>query len=127
VRGVRGVNKYLKNILITILLLVLVCGGIYIWTIRGTSYKYSLEFIRQNKQIVEAIGEVKTLRLSFFGKSFVTANDKDGYAKYTIIVQGEKGKGVVSLKLKKDQGKWGVINGIFSYADGKNISLKGEE
>jgi hypothetical protein len=124
---VKSLNKYVKQILITLFLVTLVCGGIYILTINGESYKYSLEYLKRNKQIVEAIGEIKTIRLSFSGKSFVTTNAKEGNADYTIVVHGEKEKGIVSLVLKRNMGKWRVVRGDLVYGGGKDISLSGEE
>jgi hypothetical protein len=120
-------KRNLRTILITISILILLLAGVYLIAVNGAPYKHALEFISRNPEVIEAIGKIETARLSFFGNYFVTTNPTHGHAKYDIIVHGEKGKGVVSLKLEKDQGKWRVVYGNLGYADGKNISLRGEK
>lgn len=120
-------DKYVKIILTTIFLLTLLFMGIYLWAINDVPYKRSLEFIKKNKQVIEAIGEIENLYLSFFGKYYVTSNGTAGYAEYKIKVNGDKSKGIVYIVLRQNEGKWKVVQCKLVYADDKVVNLGGEE
>ncbi|NIO19739.1 MAG: hypothetical protein GTN76_03100 [Candidatus Aenigmarchaeota archaeon] len=117
-------NKKKMLTIFGITLLVLICFLIvlYILGVRSEAYKFALEFIKDNKLILEKIGPLKSQRLAPFGY-FVRYTGPRGHAEYKILVKGEKGEGIVYIELEKSVGIWKVIRGNFVLDNGKAISL----
>jgi len=91
-------KKMLTIISITLILMICFFSGLYMLGIRSEAYKSALEFIYDNKLILEKIGPLKSKRLTLFGYS-VRHRGSHGHAEYKISVKGEKGKGTVYLEL----------------------------
>jgi len=105
----RKKKKMLTILATTLILFICFFIGLYILGVRGEAYKFALEFIDDNKSILENIGHLKSRRLALFGYS-VGHKGPHGHAEYKILVKGEKSKGTVYLELEKSVGVWKVIH-----------------
>jgi len=118
-------NRYIKFIFKLLLFLLIFYIFLYLWAINGEAYKYSLTFIKENKQVVGVIGKIENLYLSFRGNGlhwYVSTNGTSGHAEYNIVVNGQKGKGIVYIYLEQNLGKWKVVQGKLFYGN-KNVII----
>ena len=104
------------------ILLICFFSGLYVIGLRSEPYTFAAKFIKENKIVIEKLGELKSSHLAFFGYS-VRYNGPDGHAEYKIYVKGETGKGTVYLNLRKSAGIWNVEKGNLVLENGTNFTL----
>ncbi|HEY6873337.1 MAG TPA: cytochrome c oxidase assembly factor Coa1 family protein [Geobacteraceae bacterium] len=117
------INKKLITI-ITVVTILLTCffSGLYVIAIRSEPYSFAVKFIKENKIVIEKLGELKSSHLAFFSYS-VRYNGPDGHAEYKIYVTGETRKGTVYLNLIKSAGLWDVVKGNLELENGAYFTL----
>lgn len=119
-------KKLLKIIVITVSCLILFLGSLYFTELKSGRYRFALEFIKNNKLILQNIGKIKRCRLAFWGYH-VKFSGSRGESEYRILVKGEKDEGTVYLELEKLGKIWKVRKGTLVLNTGSAIPLlKGE-
>lgn len=69
------------------------------------SYRFAMEYIGNDKKVLERIGEIRKSRLVSFGSSRFGAREE---CEYAIALRGEKGGGQVQITLQKTTDTWTV-------------------
>jgi len=116
-------KKIFKIIATTLILLTCFFVGLYILGVKSEPYRFALEYIDTNETISASIGTLKSNYLSFGGYS-VRYEGSHGWAEFAIKTSGEKGKGVVFIKLEKELGKWEVSAARLKLESGEFIDVK---
>ena len=105
-----------------LVVVVIFFTALYVLGTYSEPFRVSLNFIDHDRTVSEELGQLRSKRLSILGGYSVRYQGPSGQAEYAISVRGEKGRGVVYLKLEKDVGQWTVLQARLVHA-GKTISL----
>lgn len=115
-------KKLSKIILIVFILIIISFITAYFVTKKTEAYKIAHNFIISNKNLTDKIGEIKTVRLAFFGY-MQEYKGPEGKAVFEFLVEGSKTNGSVYISLKKEVGIWRVPEANFVTDDSKSYPL----
>ena len=94
--------------------------GIYWLGAQSDGFKFLAQTIRSAPSIHERIGDVQTVRLSFFSGYRDKTIGSNEWLTMTLRVRGQKGAGTVVADAKKVNGVWSVTKAAI---DGDPVSL----
>ena len=83
------------------------------------SFEYAKKYISQNEEILEKIGDIRSIRLSYFDFG-ISISGTSHNAQFKVIVRGKKNDGIVFIKIKKVNNTWAVKN-CFMSIDNKQV------
>jgi Cytochrome oxidase complex assembly protein 1 len=84
--------------------------GLYVWGAQSDGYKFLDQTIRSAPSIRERLGDVATVRLSFFGGYRDKTAGSTEWLTMTLHVAGQKGTATVVAEAKKTNEVWSVTN-----------------
>ncbi len=116
------VKKIFTISIITFILIVCFCVGVYLLVVKSEQYALALEYIDNNKLIENEMGVLSSRKLAVFGSSTMVGGI-DEHAEFKIKVKSKHSAGVVYLEMNKSVGRWNVLEGNLVLNDGRTISL----
>jgi hypothetical protein len=119
-------RKILFILTITTILIATFFIAIYIIAGNSEPYKIATQFIQQNTDIKEQVGQISKTRLAFWGYS-AHYRGPHGWAEFEIVVKGAKGQAVVFMNLERDLGEWTVKAARLRFGSRESINLKSSE
>ena len=101
-----------KVLTITAVLLILtvflgVLTAVFLMMKRSDAYQVAETFIRNNKNIMETVGD--NMKFGFFPLGSVKVSGQVGVADFKIHVKGSKGSTDVDIFMRKQEGAWRVV------------------
>ncbi len=104
--------KWLKGIgcgcCVLILVLILLSASLFFVTMNGiknsTPYRETVSKVKQNAQVIEALGEPVKEGMIINGS--ISLENNDGTANLTIPLSGPRAGGTLYVKATKKAGKW---------------------
>lgn len=102
------VNRIVRKIAIVIGLIFFAALAAY-WGVQRTTPFQIAEAYTLNSQDVARLGSPVVARLRFFGYS-MRVSDTNGSAEFAFSVRGVNGTAIFHVRLKKEFGKWSVID-----------------
>jgi len=98
----------------------------FFMTVNSFPFSVAERFIEENPKVVDAIGPVKRVLPSFWGRWSIHYGGGGGVAEYSINAFGEHSTGEVRIKLVVIENDWVITNASMITNDNKVIILKDE-
>ena len=114
--------KYILIFSIGLLLAVIICVSVFSSFSNCEPYKYSVEVIKDNQEIIEYLGENYKISKIISG-SISTNGDGTGKASISYTIKGKNGKSRVYVDALKENGIWNYRKLIFYKEKGKVDSI----
>lgn len=114
-------NKWKRWVLIAVILTAVAYPGAWLMVQQSDAYVDAETFIRNDQQVVEAIGSVRKVTLSPFGYS-LRYSGANGDASFELTVEAERESASAFVELQK-RGVWEVKFARLIRADKKVIQL----
>ena len=114
-------NKWKRWVLIAVVVTAIAYPGAWWMVQQSDAYIDAETFIRNDHQVLEAIGAVRKVKLSPFGYS-LEYSGANGDASFELSVEAERGSASAFIELQK-RGVWEVKFARLIRADKKVIQL----
>jgi hypothetical protein len=88
-------RRFRRNVVFAVILGAIGSGVAFIWGVSSDAYETARAYARDGPESLSRFGPVRDVSI----RSFKLSSDE---ARYSFAVKGEKGKGVLTLFLKKD-------------------------
>jgi len=102
------------------------CGGILLAVFGALKssppYQMALEKVRQDKEVIQRLGE-PIEEASMFPTGNINFQNDRGEATLSFSVAGPKGKAAVDVKARMVAGKWGLTSLDVTFEDGKRLAI----
>ena len=94
--------------------------GLYFWGAHSEGFRYLDSVIRSSPAIQQRVGDVRSVRLSFFGGYREKFVDSDIRTTMVLDVTGSKGAVAVHASASRTSGQWSVYDASI---DGHTVKL----
>jgi hypothetical protein len=105
-------RRIVQGLFLFFVLAAILGAVVRVSTLRSAAYATAEQFLRRNRCVKMAVGEVRSVHLTFLDPSEVQMGAIRGEATLTVRVNGARSSLRVALRLVKDLGEWSVTSAI---------------
>jgi len=118
--------KKRKKLFAILIIIVLALIGSYVvgyWVSSSSEpFKVAQKLVYESPIVSNQIGRIINLRLPFFGYSINYIGPR-GWAEFEILVNGDKGRGIIFVTLGKKTGDWKVLSARLKLENGLSVDI----
>jgi hypothetical protein len=116
-------HRTLRRLAVAVLVLVVGYVGLCLFTYNSAAYRQAYSFIATNPKVAQELGNPVQVRLGFPAHAFIQYGATPA-ARFHLLADGSKAKGVVDITLREYTDQWQVANADLTLSSGQRIELK---
>lgn len=121
-KGVWGFK--LRHLVIVVILVMILFGGLYLFTIQSDAYQEAKHFALTNSEVIQVTGPVSEVSFKFWSGFHVASSGSGGDASFVFSLKGEKEESILDVRMERTANSWEVVEAYLSTKNQKGIPIK---